>query len=414
MIESALKPEGFNNWNDVPVTTAAEALATQAAIKFSAKTSLSEKVQRVFNAALFFIVGVKLATFIPTVATLSSSLSSLGFATISGSSLLQIPTVLAITALAQKIIVTLALILSIRKVLAVTLNCIVYFAVPKSLMNQQAIDKYRQYQFQQLTSENFECRRIALNKSGINYDAFVLEHETTKNNGQWIIIAGGNCWIGESAIGSCAEKYKELGFNILFVNGPGVGRSSGWPTSYSIGAGQEAGLQFLEEVIGAKKILLYGSSLGGGAQAEAIQGHDFKEGVDYMVWGDRTFDTLSNAASGMVTSLAKPLFFLLGIELDTLAGAKKLQKLCIPHIVIQNSLSVINTGALHLDNPINESGTDGVIPNAASLFVGLQKAGIQDSQRVKCYGGQFIDHNGDLPKKVMDLVEADIQAFLAK
>ena len=79
-----------------------------------------------------------------------------------------------------------------------------------------------------------------------------------------------------------------------------IGRSSGFPTSYSIGAGQEAGLQFLENGIGAKKIIHYGMSLGGGAQAEAILSHEFKtEEIDYIVWTDRSFDKLSNIASSL-------------------------------------------------------------------------------------------------------------------
>jgi len=49
-----------------------------------------------------------------------------------------------------------------------------------------------------------------------------------------------------------------------------------------------------------------------------------------MAWSDRTFDTLSNTASKMITRLAKPLFFLLGIELNGVAGAKKLKRIKYP------------------------------------------------------------------------------------
>ena len=170
----------------------------------------------------------------------------------------------------------------------------------------------------------------------------------------------------------------------------------------------------LEKAIGAEKILMYGLSLGGGAQAEAIKSHHFKkDNHSYLAWSDRTFDTLSHAASQMVTKWVKPLFFILGIELDGVGGAQKLQELDIKHIVVQNSEAVDQDGALPLTGEIHEEGTDGVIPNPPSLYVGLRKAGMKDSDHLKCYGGPSIDHNALLPKQITDLIEADIQAFVA-
>jgi hypothetical protein len=414
MIESTIKAGGYQNWEDVPVSTQDEVLAPQAVLQFSAKTTLSEKIQRVFNDLMFLIVGAKILTLIPAVGAASTSLSGMGFAFISGTSVMQIPAVVAILAVAPKIILTLALIVVIRKVLAVAICHIVYIAVLAS-RNKEEIDNERWEQFERLTEQQFECRRIALNKSGINYDAFVIEHEETKGNGQWVLIAGGNGWIGERALEQCTEGFKQQGFNIVFVNGPGVARSTGFPTSYSIGAGQESGLQFLEKAIQAKKIFMYGTSLGAGAQSEAILSHEFKtEDFDYIVQSDRSFDLLSNAASNMVTILAKPLFFLLGIELNGVAGARKLEDLGITHIVTQNSQGIEKNGSLSLDNDINDQGTDGVIPNIASLVVGLQKAGVQDSERLKIYAGPRIWHNGDLPYDVERLVQADLQDFLVK
>lgn len=415
MIGKVLTPNGVQEWSNVPVTTDKEVSADQAVLKFSATTSIAEKVQRVFNGMMFFIAGASLLNLIPAVNAAILSLSGMGFAAISGVSLFQIPAAAAIMALAPKIIVTLAVIQVIRKVLAVAINHFIYPAVLMSY-DKRALDKERLNAFQDLRGDQFECRRVALNKSGINYDAFAFEHEDTKENGQWVIVAGGNRWIGESAAPSVARKFKELGFNVLYVNGPGVGRSSGYPTSYSIGSGQEAGLQFLEKVADAKKILLYGTSLGGGAQSEAIKNHTFNtKDIDYLVWSDRSFDKLSNAASSMVTALAKPIFFLLGIELDGVAGAKKLKKLGITHIVTQNSQMRVGNGPLPLTPNINSPGvTDGVIPNKASLYVGLMQAGIHDPTRLKCYGGPRVLHNGNLHQDINDLVENDIQAFLTK
>jgi hypothetical protein len=405
----------YQNWDQVPVSPQAEVLSSQASLTFSASTSLSEKVQRVFNGIMFAIVGAAIINKIAFIAS-GYSLSSMRFAAISSASLLQIPTVAAIIALAPKVILTLAIVLVVRKILAVAICHFVYPAVIMTYSeDKQALDQNREILFHALTQEHYESRRLALSKSGINYDAFVFEHEDTKGNGQWVLVAGGNGWVGEHCAGQSVRRFHGLGFNTLYVNGPGVGRSSGFPTSYSIGAGQEAGLQFLETAVNAKKILLYGQSLGGGAQAEAIRMHKFKmDSIDYMVWSDRSFDTLSNTASSMVTILAKPIFWLLGIELNGVEGAKKLKQLGITHIVTQNSHIIGDNAALPLDqeSDADKNETDSVIPNRASLYNGLKKAGIIDSDRVKCYGGPTVDHNANLPVKITDFVRQDIEDFL--
>jgi len=412
MIQNVLKGEQFQNWEDVPAaSTEKEILASQAALKFSAETSLSEKVNRVFNLTMALIVGIRVLTFFPAAAALSSTLNNMSFAFISGTTLTQIPVVSAVMALAPRVITMFALLFVIRKILAIALNCMVYPAVIISLFDKN--DQSRLDTFKNHSKLQFDCHRIALNKSGIDYDAFTFEHATTKGNGNWMIAAGGNLMIGEKSVEMVTDKFKDLGFNVLYVNGPGVGRSTGWPTSYSIQAGQEAALQFLEKSVKAKKILLYGFSLGGGAQSEAIKNHEFKTNkINYLVWSDRTFDRLSNAASCMTISLVKPLFALFGVELDGIDGAKKLQKLGISHIVTQNNRSVKNPGPLSLEGVLNETGNDSVIPNKASLFVGLRKGGIKDSKRLKCYGSPNIDHNLDLPSQIEVLIEADIKEFL--
>lgn len=414
MFVNSLKINGFQEWSSLPVSTQSEVVAPRATLKFSAKTTTSEKIQRIFNASMFLIVGATLAGKIA-----GFSLGRMAITALSRFSFFQIPSVAAIIALAPKIIVTLAVILVVRKVLAVAINYCIYPVALVSLIYKADRDLRRWQSFQYLTNNNYECRRVALNKSGINYDAFVLEHQTLKGNGQWVIMAGGNGQIGESFISYRAQQFTDLGFNILYVNGPGAGRSSGHPSSYSIGAGQEAGLQFLEQVVGAKNILLYGYSFGSGAQAKAIADHTFKTNdIDYMVWSDRSFDTLSNAASGMVTRLTKLLFPLLGIELDGIKAAKKLQKLGIEHIVTQNSHILKNVGQktpeLPLDKRLIDNNDDDVIPNKASLYEGLKAAGFRDSNRLKCYGHHTIRHYGDLPGSIKFWINIHIQNFFIR
>ncbi len=413
MIQSSLQPGGFQKWSDVPLSKQNEVLADKAVLTFSASTSTSEKMGRIFNDAMFSIVALRALVSISSLIGATSAISNWSFTTLNIAALTQFPIVVKISLIAPQIILTVALVIVIRKILAVAITHIVYPATIMSYMNKQEINSDRWESFNELNNQKFECRRVALNKSGMNYDAFVIEHETTKDNDQWVVIAGGNGWIGESAILTCVKQFKNLGFNILFVNGPGVGSSSKFPTTYGIGAAQEAGLQFLEKVVKAKKILLYGTSLGGGAQAEAIQSHTFRKNIKYMVWSDRSFDTLSHAASEMVLYIAKPIFFLLGIQLNGIAGAKKLQKLGIKHIVTQRCDTNYPNSILPNNGPISEHGTDGVIPNKASLYVGLRKAGIQDSPRMKFYGNPWVGHNGPLPAQVNVHVWQDIREFLS-
>lgn len=404
MIRNNSNPTEFINWNDVPVATENETVAAKAPYTFFAETTLSEKIWRIFNAAMFGIVGIKLLTLIPGVGPAALNLGAMAFAAIGGASLLQIPAVLTIAAVAPKVIVALAIILVIRKVLAVAIYHIIYPAVSVSYANK--FDTERWGMFALLNREGYECRRIALNKSGIDYDSFAVSHPNNGND-QWAIVAGGNGWIGEESLYDCAIKMYKLGFNVLYVNGPGVARSTGFPTSYSIGAGQEAGLQFLEKAFQPKTMLLYGTSLGGGAQSEAIVSHaEFKKAINYIAWSDRTFDTLSNTVRHLITILAKPVFFLLGIELDNLAGAKKLQELGIAHIITQNSQNGNGNEA------IDEEGSDDVIPNRASLYVGLRKTGSQDPVRVRFHVHPAIRHNEDFPWGFDAAVNQDVEHFV--
>lgn len=413
MIFNSITQERFNQWSDVAISPKEDVVAPQAALKFYATASFADKVQRIFNGMTFLLAGAKILSLISPLNSAASALATKGFAAIGATGFLQNPSVAAITALAPRIIGTLALILVVRKVLAVLVYHIIYPAVLDSRSYIEALDRQRWNTFRTLGNEGFESRRVALNLSGIDYDAFTFEHKDTKGNAQWVIIAGGNGWIGESACLSCAEEFKDLGFNVLFVNGPGVGRSTGYPTNYSIKAAHEAGLQFLEDAVQAKKILLYGTSLGGGAHSEAIKSHHFKtKNIDYLVWSDRSFDTLSNAASALVTSLAKVAFFLLGIELNGIVGARKLEEHAITHIVTQHSMIIGQHGVLPLDEVFVDDASDGVIHNKISLYVGLKNAGFRDSARLKCYGGPGVNHNGSMSSTIMDLVKQDIDAFL--
>lgn len=389
-------------WDQVAAAQELEVKAKKAVQTFYAETTLTEKIQRFVNGMAFFIAGAKLVSLLPGVIPAMLKWGEIAFTALGASSILQNPTLLKLIPLVTQIIVALALIQVVRKVLAVAIWHAVYPAV---FSGHQ--DNKRWEQFKSLANDNCDCRRIALNKSGIDYDAFAVETRSTKGNGKWVIVAGGNGWTGENSLEDCVKDFEAHGFNTLFVNGPGVGRSTGFPTSYSVGAGQEAGLQFLEKEVKAKTIILYGTSLGGGAQSEAIQNHSFKKEINYIVWSHVTFDKLSNVASSLVIGIAKTIFFLLGIEANGVKGARRLQELGIRHIVTQNNRDD------SFKDPFNDKGSDGVIHNRDSLYIGMRKANIIDRDRVRFYLSPNMDHNGGLPWKIQQSLHGDIQQFVA-
>lgn len=380
------------NWNTLQPTTGKEASQPKAALRFNAKTTLHEKITRLVNASIFLgYFAHKLSARWPlnSISTYLPLLNSIGNE-IHTHVHLKNPVLNKIAHVAS----TVAFLYICRKVLAVVISHIAYPATLRSYSDR--FDGRRELAFKNLSELGFLARRLTINKSGIDYDAFAIQ---AKKDHPWVIIADGNTGIGEESIEALTNAFNQMEFNILYVNGPAVGRSSGFPTSYSIAAGQEAGLQFLEEVVQTKKILLYGYSMGGGAQAEAILSHAFKKDVEYMVWSDRTFDLLSNAASAIVTRLAKPLFFILGIELNGIAAAKRLEKFKIKHIVAQNFFSRENL----------QQGTDHIIPNSVSLAYGISKAGLCTGDRLNLFGNNRVWHNEDLPTMVMNQIRAELK-----
>jgi len=399
-------------------------------IIFQATSSWTEIATRIFNDIMFGITVLNVVN--KRWPILINKLTYPKFITDSAS-------LTASMSFSSNILKKLSLIIVARKIFSVIIHLIVYLAAPLSwfMTKCRNLNKQREVTIEDLQKHGFDVTRVTLQKSGNTYDAFQITH-TNNKEGQWVQIAGGNAWIGEqlgpSILLILAKQYIPLNLNILYINGPGVGRSSGFPTSYSIAAAQEAGMQYLE-VIGAQKILMHGISLGGGAQGEGIQLHDFtfakQRNIKYMVWSDRTFSTLSSAAHAMVpemfkflpqaalkslTFLVRPIFYILGIELDGIKSAHRIKELELKQIVTQHSVLELqgNIGILPHEGDIKDDGSDDIIPNKASLYVGLRKdKTFTDDKRIKFYGNSFVDHNSpSLPKEVQDHVEKEINEFM--
>lgn len=290
-----------------------------------------------------------------------------------------------------------------RKIASTIIGYLVYPAAIKSLSTQTRdyFAKYCTKEMQRLETENFITKKISLNVSGIQYDAILISHKDTIENGNWTINALGNNMAMEFLISRKAKENFNNNSNTLLVNGPSVGQSGGWPTRYQFGAGFEAGLQFLEREVKAHHIIMEGLSLGGGMMGEAIINHDFTEGIEkginYLSITDRSFSRLSTIAGALVSRIVEPMFHITGTELDGVAAAQKLSQLGIQHIVIQHKSA-------------DENGDDGVITDKASLAYELHK---DSSLKNKVFlESELIDHNGSLPENIERNLKYLIREFL--
>lgn len=293
--------------------------------------------------------------------------------------------------------------LAARKMIATTIGYLVYPAALTSLpcCGGDRIEKEGNQQINDLRNDGFIVRKISLNKSGTRYDAIVIAHLNTMENGNWTINALGNGMVMEYFIEGLARENFTNQCNTLLINGPSVGSSTGWPTRYQMGAGFEAGLKFLERETKATHIVMHGLSLGGGMMAEAILNHDFsearKQGICYLSISDRTFSRLSTIAGELVGRIVKPIFYMMGMELDGIGAAKKLTQLGIQQIIIQHS-------------SIDSDESDSVIPDHVSLARELRSKNILG--RKTFLESRLISHNGPLPNQIQESLKGHIKKFI--
>jgi len=114
----------------------------------------------------------------------------------------------------------------------------------------------------------------------------------------------------------------------------------------TMGDAQEIGMTYLETVIKAHKIAFAGRSLGGAAVGIAVLEHQFKEEVNYIVVPQMTFSRTTDicavnawkmTGSATIVRIVRWLVKWTGLEMDSVAVARKLRDLHIREIIIQGT-----------------------------------------------------------------------------
>ncbi|MBF8263832.1 MAG: hypothetical protein HW387_1497 [Parachlamydiales bacterium] len=241
---------------------------------------------------------------------------------------------------------------------------------------------------------DWKYKRITVEVDGYKVDAMIVGKASTLNNGRWVLSSNGNGEFYEDEL-SYSRDFKqiliEIKGNAIVFNYPGVGASSGLPNRQAMAKAYRAMLSFLEDQnngIGAREIVGYGNSIGGGVQGDALKTHALKRDVKYVFVKSRTFSDLSTTASILT---CRPLGFLvklLGWNMDSTVSSKKLQA---PEIIMQTA-RVQKYEELHESSKIIG---DGVIPANASLA----KALLDDAtcpKRNKLFIGMSERHNDEL------------------
>jgi hypothetical protein len=234
----------------------------------------------------------------------------------------------------------------------------------------------------------WKYKRITVEVDGYKIDATIVGKASTLNNGRWMLASNGNGEFYEDTL-SYDRDFKqilsEVNGNAIVFNYPGVGASSGLPNRQAMAKAYRAMLNLLEDQangIGAKEIIGYGHSIGGGAQADALKTHELKKDVKYVFVKSRTFSDLSTTASILT---CKPLGFLvkiLGWNMDCVKSSKKLQA---PEIIMQtakvkgyeelnDSSKIIDDGIIAANASLAKALLDDDnCPKQNKVFIGMQE-----------------------------------------
>lgn len=240
-------------------------------------------------------------------------------------------------------------------------------------LGDAALDALRESEGSALRRDGYMVQPVWLKKNGVTYSGLMVGTEQTLQQNRWVQQALGSEEPFEQSFSLLAKMNAAMGFNSLFINGPGVGRSEGDATPLTIGDAQEVGIAFLENVMKTHHIVLAGRSLGGAAIGQAILQHTFRPEIRYDICFEMTFSKSTTVCAQFVEqhlgkATRKKIAKLVsdsGCEMDTVAAVKKLQSIPNAKTYVMQEVTAENS---------LQSAFDGMIPADATLLSGLQQS----------------------------------------
>lgn len=214
----------------------------------------------------------------------------------------------------------------------------------------------------------WKVKRLTIEVDGQKLDVAIMGRPSTLSSGRWMMTSNGNGEFYEDRLSSQSFQHilTKLDSNAILFNYAGVGSSEGGPNRKTMAKAYRAVLSFLEDQekgIGAKEIIGYGHSIGGGVQGDALSKHTLKDDINYVFVKSRTFSSLSEAAKQMTgSSLASWAISLLGWNMNSVPSSQTMKA---PEIIMQTANVDGYTNIAKHPRLIRKS--DGVIPGAASL-----------------------------------------------
>ncbi|MCB1081028.1 MAG: hypothetical protein KDK69_04325, partial [Chlamydiia bacterium] len=204
-------------------------------------------------------------------------------------------------------------------------------------------------------------KRFPIQANGSLIDAVIIGNQNQLANGRWIIFSQGNGEFYEQGREDYIALAKALQANILFYNYAAVGASSGFLPDHEAELASHAAMHaFARAELGAKEIIDFGHSIGGGVQGQNLHDLELSPEVKYVFVKHMTFGRLSRVADEIAYKTGFLIHFL-NWEYDSTTSSKKLEH---PEIIIQQGK---NPSAEYMQAATDLKETDDVIPGVVSL-----------------------------------------------
>lgn len=261
-------------------------------------------------------------------------------------------------------------------------------------------------------------RRVSIEVDGYLIDALIIKNEQQLAKNRWMIFSLGNMQTYEDTClsGITTQMLHHFESHGIVFNYPGVGESTGLPSKEAMIKAYKGILNFVEDKekgLGAKEIIGYGFSIGGGVQGEALKEHCLKEDIKYVFIKDRTFSSIADTATSLLSIIAGLFIKILGWDISSKESSRRLKT---NEIIIQTSSSNHPFAAIVKKNqpPVvfasnrfckltaTDVANDGIIPQKTSLAHYLLNQSLSECEE-KVFLGVRSYHND--PIDISDLAK---------